>query len=49
MVILHSGKGEENVDIFTKLPIFLSDLGILWAMLLILFTQMTTAFKNDFD
>lgn len=37
----------EDVDIFVKLPIFLTPLGILWALLLILFTQMTTALKDD--
>jgi hypothetical protein len=37
----------QDVDIYVKLPIFLTPLGILWSMLLILFTQMTAALKDD--
>lgn len=42
IVIKHSGPERENVEIFTKLPIFLTALGMLWALLLLVFGYMTT-------
>lgn len=49
IVITHSGPGQDNADIFTKLPIFLTAIGFLWTMLLVLFTQMTSQLKDDFS
>jgi hypothetical protein len=48
ITIAHAGPRQEDVDIFVKLPIFLTGVGFLWTMLLILFTQMTASLKDDF-
>ncbi len=47
MIIDHSGPEQENVDIFTKLPIFLTGIGLLWSMLLLVFAQMTANLVKD--
>jgi len=47
VIIDHSGPEQENVDIFTKLPIFLTGIGLLWSMLLLVFAQMTANLIKD--
>jgi hypothetical protein len=42
IVVKHAGPEKENVEIFTKLPIFLTALGMVWALLLLVFGYMTT-------
>jgi len=46
IIISHAGPEQENVDIFTKLPIFLTGLGMLWALLLLVFGTMTVGLKD---
>lgn len=46
IIIDHSGPEKENVEIFTKLPIFLTGIGMMWALLLIIFGYMTVSLKD---
>lgn len=47
IIILHIGPEKENVDIFTKLPILLTGIGLLWSLLLLIFAQMTSNLVKD--
>lgn len=49
IVLKHSGPEAENVEIFTKLPIFLTAIGMLWALLLLVFGYMTTKLNEKPD
>ena len=46
VIMTHIGPEKENVDIFVKLPIVLTGIGMIWALCLLVFGYMTVKLKN---
>jgi hypothetical protein len=46
LVVIHIGPNKEDVDIFVKLPQVLTVIGMLWALMLLVFGYMVAALKG---